>query len=119
MIASAAVLDRLDGGGLFSEPRNRELWAQVPDELRLDCYTPEALPAHPAFRWRLAHPYHREVDLRGLPATMRRELAFAFWRISEQGLQITDYYARMARTLELIVCDRRTAGPRAAWRRSR
>lgn len=110
MIASAAALDQLDGGGLYCELRNRELWGQVPDELRLDCYTPDALPAHPAFRWRLVHPYHREVDLRRLPEPMRRELCFALWRIIEQGLQITDNYAHMARTLELIVSDRRGAG---------
>jgi site-specific recombinase XerD len=109
MIASAAVLDRLGGASVYSEQRNRELWAQVPDELRLDCYTPELLPAHPAFRWRFANPFHREVDLRPLPAPMRRELCFAFWRIIEQGLLISDFYAHMTRSLELILIDRRAA----------
>jgi Phage integrase family len=108
--SSAAALDQLDGDGVFSMERNLELWAQVPEELRLECYTPEALPAHPAFGWRLEYPYHREVDVRQLPEPMRRELCFAFWRIIEQGLRITDFYAHMARSLELILIERRAAG---------
>ena len=110
MIASAAALDGLDGGGLFCMQRNLQLFAQVPDELRLEIYTPQTLPAHPAFHWRLEHPYHREVDLRQLPEPMRRELAFAFWRIIEQGLLISADYATMARSLELILLDRQAAG---------
>jgi hypothetical protein len=86
------------------------LFARVPDELRLDLFTPEALPAHPAFQWRLEHPYHREVDLRQLPEPMRRELCFAFWRIIEQGLRISDHYSGMTRSLELILFDRAAAG---------
>jgi hypothetical protein len=110
MIASAAVLDALDGGGLFDARRNLELFEQIPDELRLELYTPDVLPAHPAFHWKLVHPYHREVDLRQLPAAMRRELAFAFWRIIEQGLLISADYAGMTRSLELILIDRQAAG---------
>ncbi len=110
MITSHAAADCLDGDGLFDERRNLELWAQVPEQLRLACYTPELLPAHPAFRWRLVHPYHREVDLRGLPEAMQRELAFAFWRIVEQGLAITTFYAHMTRSLDLILSDRHAAG---------
>jgi len=112
MIASDAVLDALDGGGLFSMQRNRELFEQVPDELRLELFNPEVLPVHAAFHWRLEHPYHREVDLRRLPEPMRRELCFAFWRIIEQGLLISADYAAMARSLELILIDR-AAGRRA------
>jgi len=110
MIASAAALDALDGGGLFSAQRNLELFGQVPDELRLELFTPETLPAHPAFRWRLEHPYHREVDLRRLPEPMRRELCFGFWRIIAQGLLISYDYASLARSLELILIDRAAAG---------
>ena len=110
MIGSAAALDALDGGALFSMERNLELFAQVPEELRLDLFSPEALPVHPAFQWRLEHPYHREVDLRRLPEPMRRELCFAFWRIIEQGLRISDHYAGMTRSLELILIDRAAAG---------
>lgn len=110
LIGSAAALDALDGGAMFSMERNLELFARVPGELRLDLFTPEVLPAHPAFQWRLEHPYHREVDLRQLPEPMRRELCFAFWRIIEQGLRISDHYAGMTRSLELILIDRAVAG---------
>jgi hypothetical protein len=41
---------------------------------------------------------------------MRRELCFAFWRIVEQGLLITDHYAGMTRALELILIDLAVAG---------
>ena len=52
-VASAGLVEALDGSGLYTEQRNLELWQQVPPELRLTEFSPRTLPDHPAFRWRL------------------------------------------------------------------
>lgn len=52
-VASAALVEALDGSGLYTEERNLGLWQQVPAELRLTEFSPRTLPDHPAFRWRL------------------------------------------------------------------
>ena len=109
LIASPAQLDGLDGRGLCDEQRNLELWAQVPAELQLAHYTPQVLPAHPAFRWRSEHPNWLELDLRALPEPMARELAYAFWRLVEQGLQLNANYRQLVWRLEQMLEDRRAA----------
>ena len=53
-VASAALVEALDGSGLYTEERNLALWQQVPAELRRTEFSPRTLPDHPAFRWR--HP---------------------------------------------------------------
>ena len=110
LIASPAQLDELDGRGLYDADRNLELWEQVPAELRLAHYTPQSLPAHPAFQWRSEHPQWLEVDLRPLPEPMARELAYTFWRLVEQGLQINANYRQLVWRLGQMLDDRRTAG---------
>ena len=52
-VASAALVEALDGSGLYTEARNLALWQQVPAQLRLAEFSPRTLPDHPAFRWRL------------------------------------------------------------------
>jgi hypothetical protein len=68
-VASAALVEALDGSGLFSDECNLELWQQVPPELRLTEFSPRTLPDHPAFRWRLGgRPEWRGFDLGRSPS---------------------------------------------------
>ena len=113
LIASDAQLDELDGRGHFAAARNLELWAQVPAELRRAHFTAENLPSHPAFRWRTQHPKWLELDLRPLPEAMQRELAYAFWRLIEQGLGLNGNYRQLVWRLGQMLDDRRAAG---RWR---
>jgi hypothetical protein len=39
-VASAALVEALDGSGLFTEERNLALWQQVPAQLRLTEFSP-------------------------------------------------------------------------------
>jgi Phage integrase family len=109
LIASGAQLDELDGRGLYDPERNLELFAQVPAPLRLAHYTPRSVPAHPAFRWRTEHPKWLDLDLRTLPEPMQRELAYAFWRLVEQGLGLNANYRQLIWRLDQMLDDRRTA----------
>ena len=43
-VASAALVEALDGSGLYTEQRNLALWQQVPPELRLTEFSPRTLP---------------------------------------------------------------------------
>jgi hypothetical protein len=52
-VGSPALVEALDGSGLYTEERNLAIWQQVPAELRLTEFSPRTLPDHPAFRWRL------------------------------------------------------------------
>jgi len=110
LIASDAQLDELDGRGHFDAARNLELWAQIPADLRRAHFTAQNLPRHPAFRWRTEHPKWLELDLRALPEPMQRELAYAFWRLVEQGLQINANYRQLVWRLEQMLDDRRAVG---------
>jgi len=110
LIANDAQLDELDGRGHFHEARNLELWAQVPGELRRAHFTPQNLPSHPAFRWRTQHPKWLELDLRALPEPMQRELAYAFSRLVDEGLQINGNYRQLVWRLEQMLADHRAAG---------
>ena len=110
LIASDAQLDELDGRDHFRPARNLELWARVPAELRRAHFTAHNLPSHPAFRWRTEHPKWLELDLRGLPGPMQRELAYAFWRLIEQGLGLNGNYRQLVWRLGQMLDDRRAAG---------
>jgi integrase len=93
-VASAALVEALDGSGLFTEERNLALWQQVPPELRLTEFSPRTLPDHPAFRWRLGcRPEWRGFDLGPVPEPMQRDFAYCLWRVVESGLTITAPYA--------------------------
>jgi hypothetical protein len=68
-VASAGLVEALDGSGLYTEQRNLELWQQVPPELRLTEFSPRTLPDHAAFRWRLGcRPVWRGFDLGHCPS---------------------------------------------------
>ena len=93
-VASAALVEALDGSGLYTEERNLELWEQVPPELRLTEFSPQTLPDHPAFRWRLGcRPEWRGFELGPLPEPMQRDFAYCLWRVIDSGLTITAPYA--------------------------
>src|SRR5450755_4848139 len=95
-VASAALVEAIDGSGLYTEERNLGLWRQVPAELRLTEFSPRTLPDHPAFRWRLGcRPVWRGFDLQPLPEPMQRDLAYCVWRVIDSGLTITTPYARL------------------------
>jgi integrase len=93
-VASAALVEALDGSGLFTEERNQALWQQVPAELRLTEFSPQTLPDHPAFRWRLGcRPEWRGFDLGPLPEPMQLDFTYCLWRVIDSGLTITTPYA--------------------------
>jgi hypothetical protein len=93
-VASAALVEALDGSGLYTEERNLWLWQQVPVELRLTEFSPRTLPDHPAFRWRLGcRPEWRGFDLGPLPEPMQRDFTYCLWRVIDSGLTITTPYA--------------------------
>jgi hypothetical protein len=85
-VASAALVEALDGSGLYTEERNLGLWQQVPAELRLAEFSPRTLPDHPAFRWRLGwRPEWRGFDLQPLPEPMQRDVAYCVWRVIDSA----------------------------------
>lgn len=95
-VASTALVEALDGSGLYTEERNLALWQQVPAELRLTEFSPRTLPDHPAFRWRLGcRPAWRGFDLAPLPEAMQRDFTYCLWRVIDSGLTITAPYARL------------------------
>ena len=110
-VASAALVEALDGSGLYTEERNLALWQQVPAELRLTEFSPRTLPDHPAFRWRLGcRPEWRGFDLQPLPEPMQRDLAYCVWRVIDSGLTITAPYARLVNWLIRLVEEQGRAG---------
>ena len=113
-VASAALVEALDGSGLYTEERNLGLWQQVPAELRLTEFSPRTLPDHPAFRWRLGcRPEWRGFDLQPLPEPMQRDLAYCVWRVIDSGLTITAPYARLVNWLIRLVEEQRSRRARA------
>ena len=110
-IVNARMIEALDASGRFSEPRNLKLWEQIAPELRLIEYSAQTLPDHPAFHWRLdGRPPWRGFDTRGLPDTLQREIAYAIWRIVEQGLLIDLRHRHLVGWLVLLNEDRLAAG---------
>lgn len=74
-------------------------------------YSARTLPEHPAFHWRLdGRPPWRGFDTCGLPATLQRELAYAIWRIVEQGLLIDLRYRHLVGWPVILNEDRPAAG---------
>jgi len=80
------------------------LWEGLPPGMRLANFSAAAVPEE--FRGGLAHQRGRTtgVDLSGLPAPMRQELAWCVFRIIEQGgkLDITHMRALVRRLSEVI-----------------
>lgn len=80
------------------------LWEAVPPGMRLTYFSAAAVPEE--FRGGLAHQRRRitGVDLSGLPAPMRQELAWCVFRIIEQGgkLDVTHMRALVRRLGEVI-----------------
>jgi hypothetical protein len=110
-VASAALVEALDGSGLYSEQRNLALWQQVPPELRLTEFSPRTLPDHPAFRWRLGcRPEWRGFDLGPLPEPMQRDFAYCLWRVVDSGLTITAPYALLVNWFIYLAEDLERAG---------
>jgi hypothetical protein len=110
-VASAALVEALEGSGLYTEQRNLELWQQVPPELRLTEFSPRTLPDHPAFRWRLGcRPEWRGFDLGPLPEPMQRDFAYCLWRVVDSGLTITTPYALLVNWFVYLAEDVRLAG---------
>lgn len=110
-VGSAALVQALDGSGLYTEQRNLELWQQVPPELRLTEFSPRTLPDHPAFRWRLGcRPEWRGFDLGPLPEPMQRDFAYCLWRVIDSGLTITAPYALLVNWFVYLAEDVRAAG---------
>jgi hypothetical protein len=110
-VASASLVEALDGSGLYTEERNLALWQQVPAELRLTEFSPRTLPDHPAFRWRLGcRPEWRGFDLQPLPEPMQRDFAYCVWRVIDSGLTITAPYARLVNWLIRLAEEHGRAG---------
>jgi integrase len=110
-VASAALVEALDGSGLYTEQRNLELFQQVPPELRLTEFSPRTLPDHPAFRWRLGcRPEWRGFDLGPLPEAMQRDFAYCLWRVVDSGLTINPPYWQLVSWFIHLAEDVRAAG---------
>ncbi|MDQ3722082.1 MAG: tyrosine-type recombinase/integrase [Actinomycetota bacterium] len=110
-IVSDSMIAALDASGAFSEQRNADLWQQIPDQLRLNEFTARTLPDHSAFHWRLdGRPPWRGFNTIALPDTLQRELAYAIWRIVEQGLLIDLRYRHLVGWLVILNDERRATG---------
>ena len=110
-VASAGLVEALDGSGLYSDERNLELWQQVPPELRLTEFSPRTLADHPAFRWRLGcRPEWRGFDLGPLPEPMQRDFAYCLWRVVDSGLTITAPYMLLVNWFIYLADDLHRAG---------
>jgi hypothetical protein len=105
---NGAPLDPAPDRGRFAAGYRPEilqgLWEGLPPGMRLAHFSAAAVPEE--FRGGLAHQRGRTtgVDLSGLPAPMRQELAWCVFRIIEQGgkLDITHMRALVRRLSEVI-----------------
>ena len=88
------------------------LWEALPPGMRLTYFSAGTVPEE--FRGGLAHQRGRPagVDLSGLPAPMRQELAWCVFRIIEQGgkLDVTHMRA-LVRRLGEVICDLGAGAP--------
>jgi len=88
------------------------LWEALPPGMRLTYFSAGTVPEE--FRGGLAHQRGRPagVDLSGLPAPMRQELAWCVFRIIEQGgkLDVTHMRA-LVRRLDEVISDLGHAAP--------
>ena len=116
-VASPRLAATLDASGLYTEERNRWLWEQTPEELRLTEFSPRTLPDHPAFRWKLTGVGSwRGFDLYSLPEPMQREFAYCFWQIIESGLTVNPNYSQLVWWLIILGQDYHAAKRRPAMR---
>ena len=105
---SGAPLDPAPGRGSLAAGYRPEilqgLWEALPPGMRLTYFSADTVPEE--FRGGLAHRRGRPagVDLSGLPAPMRQELAWCVFRIIEQGgkLDVTHMRALVRRLGEVI-----------------
>ena len=110
-VASAALVQALDGSGLYTAERNLAIFEQVPPELRLTEFSSRTLPDHPAFHWRLeGRATWRGFDLGPLPEPMQRDFAYCLWRVIDSGLQITAPYGHLIKWFIRLVEETRGAG---------
>ena len=110
-VASAALVQALDGSGLYTPERNLAIFEQVPPELRLTEFSSRTLPDHPAFHWRLeGRATWRGFDLGPLPEPMQRDFAYCLWRVIDSGLQITAPYGHLIKWFIRLVEETRGAG---------
>ena len=110
-VASAALVQALDGSGLYTPERNLAIFEQVPAELRLTEFSSRTLPDHPAFHWRLeGRATWRGFDLGPLPEPMQRDFAYCLWRVIDSGLQITAPYGHLIKWFIRLVEETRGAG---------
>ena len=110
-VASAALVQALDGSGLYTPERNLAIFEQVPPELRLTEFSSRTLPDHPAFHWRLeGRATWRGFDLGPLPEPMQRDFAYCLWRVIDSGLQITAPYGHLIKWFIRLVDETCGAG---------
>ena len=110
-VASAALVQALDGSGLYTPERNLAIFDQVPPELRLTEFSSRTLPDHPAFHWRLeGRATWRGFDLGPLPEPMQRDFAYCLWRVIDSGLQITAPYGHLIKWFIRLVDETCGAG---------
>ena len=98
--------------GSYQPQRLREMWASMPDDLRLEKYTAATIP--PRFQGAFHHrPDHREpLDLSGLPEPMRQEIGWCLFRIAEAGGMVNVHEIRqLVRALGDVVDHLGPAAP--------
>jgi integrase len=80
------------------------LWAAVPGQMRLSCFSEASVPPQYAGAFIHGQRWWREVDLAGLPDPMRREIAWAVFRTIELGGKIDAAgLAQLARRLGEVI----------------
>lgn len=110
-VASAALVQALDGSGLYTEERNLAIYERVPQELRLTEFSPRTLPDHPAFPWRLeGRATWRGFDLGALPEPMQRDFTYCMWRVIDSGLTVSAPLGQLIKWFIRLDEETRAAG---------
>jgi integrase len=108
-----AAQDWLEAARGRCDPRVLEqLWATVPEPMRLLRFAESSVPAEYAGGFCHDGTWRTGVDLADLPQPMRRELAWCVFRIIELGGKIpTPTFSMLARRLGEVIDDRAGRAP--------
>jgi hypothetical protein len=103
-----ATIDWVEAARGRCDPRALDdLWADVPEPMRLSCFAESSVP--PEFAGAFCHDgtWRAGVDLSQLPEPMRREVVWCVFRIIELGGKIpTPGLSMLVRRLGEVIADR-------------
>ena len=109
----AATIDWVEAARGRCDPRALEdLWAAVPEPMRLSCFAESSVPPEYAGAFCQDGTWRAGVDLSQLPEPMRREVAWCVFRIIELGGKIpTPGLSMLVRRLGEVIADRGGRAP--------